>query len=477
MLFYFLLAVLIVVIYVYINNRSKTHYGTKHNIPYYGGVLGLGFAWDYLTGTRSMFELVNELYKKYPEAPALVTGNGLKIAIVLKNPDDIQHVLQGDFNNFNHRGIDVNSDVDQLADNVLFMNGMRWKLMRQKLTPIFTSAKLRNMYYIMNKSAQDFIVYLKDENNLKKENTFNTLSTFCAAAITASIFGVGHNTTMESPFLEMARKAFEPTFISNLKFALASVTPKLFQLFKIQLFQEFEDFFIGSMKHILKLRKESKVKTHDFADLCIGIQKSGTLKDPTTGLELKPTDELMSAQAFFFYTAGVEPSATSMFFTLYELAKHPEILEKVQKEVDDIFYQTNGQISHDDIMKMEYLDRVIDEAMRMHPAVGLIGRKCTHESTLPVAQINVEKGVALQIPVYAIHQDPKYYPNPEVFDPDRFTDEEIQKRPHFTYMPFGDGNRMCIGKFNIISFLILISTLAYSSICNYEGMYDNGFNT
>lgn len=452
MFFYLLLTVLAILItYICVSNNRKQVYWAKYGVPFHKGLFGLGFFSDYVFKNRPVFQNLDEICKKYPGSEVIATNNFLNPTVIIKDPDNVQQILAGDFNTFYHRGFEINEDVDPLADNILLMNGIRWKLTRQKFTPLFTSAKLRNMYYIMNRSAEDFVKYLKD--NPKKENAFSTLCTFCSAAISASVFGVGTKSTMESPFLDMARKSSESNFINNMKFALNGFSPKLFRLFKVSLFKEFENFFIGAIKQVLQLRRQEKAKSHDFAELCLAVQDKGTMIDPSTGYKIEPTDTLVSAQAFFFFIAGIEPSATTMFFTLFELAKEPEILQRLQDSIDELFEKSNGNISHDDIIGLEYLDQIIDEALRLHPPVGVITRKCTEKAVLKVGNIPIDEGVSIQIPVYSIHHDSKYYPNPEKFDPDRFTAEAKQQRPNYTHMAFGEGNRMCLGKI-IINFII-----------------------
>ncbi|GBP92733.1 Cytochrome P450 6d3 [Eumeta japonica] len=101
-----------------------------------------GIFWDFLTKDHAFFELVGELYDKYPGVPVVETVSFLTPALVVRSPENVRQILAGDTTSFNHRGIDVNGDVDPLADNLLLMNGIRWKLTRQKMTPLFTAAKL-----------------------------------------------------------------------------------------------------------------------------------------------------------------------------------------------------------------------------------------------------------------------------------------------------------------------------------------------
>lgn len=90
--------------------------------------------------------------------------------------------------------------------------------------------------------------------------------------------------------------------------------------------------------------------------------------------------------------------------------------------------------------------------MRLYPAAALMGRRVTQDYTLPFQGKNgkpsvLEKGVGVFIPTFALHRDPEYFPEPDKFDPERFTEEAKRSRPHYAYMPFGEGPRICIGKY------------------------------
>lgn len=83
----------------------------------------------------------------------------------------------------------------------------------------------------------------------------------------------------------------------------------------------------------------------------------------------------------------------------------------------------------------------------MHPPGAATLRVCTKQYKLPDSDLTIDVGTKVLIPLYSYHYDPKYYPNPNVFDPLRFTEENKASRPNGTYLPFGDGPRNCIGKY------------------------------
>ncbi|XP_026484778.2 probable cytochrome P450 6a17 [Vanessa tameamea] len=424
------------------------YYGT-YNRNYWknrGVVQVNGLLSKFIWSNRSISEIYKDLYIEYIKDCYVGVFFGIKPALIIKDVRDVQFVMQGNFENFYSRGIDTNPN-DILADNVLFMGDYRrWKLLRHKLSPIFTSLKIKNMFYIMERCARDFVKFV-DSDEYVPGNTFNALYTYTTACIGATLFGIDTQTknTMESPFLEMTRESIEPSLIGNLKFTLASLSPTLFNLFNLKQFGKYEEFFIGTVKRVFEKRRNDKQKRHDFVDLCLELQKQGTMKDPVTGYEIEATDEVLAAQAFFFFLAGVDTSATVMHFALLELASNRDIKNKVHEEIDRVFNECDEKLNYDDIDKLEYLDMVLSETMRKYPPIGAIQRSCAKSTALPVGQVKVIKDDIIVIPIFALHRDEMLYPNPDVFDPERFSPENISKIVKFSYLPFGEGNRMCLG--------------------------------
>ncbi|XP_053601193.1 cytochrome P450 6B5-like [Plodia interpunctella] len=437
-----LLISIALLVFIYITRKNNEAYWTKRGVKFNDRNKITGPLWDFLTSNKPLFQILDEIYKKYRDEPAVGIGGLLTPTLLVNDATNIQHLFQTDFKSFNHRGFEVN-DGDHLADNILFMNGNRWKLVRQSMTPVFTSAKLKKMFYIMDKSGKDFVDYIKDNTLRLNKDAFHSISTYCCASIGAAVFGIVSESVFDSPFLDVAKRAANLSFWTNFKFSLMILSPWLSKKLNFKIFSEHEEFFIGAMKRIIRQREQEHGQKHDFADICVSLQRSGTLKDRETGLELEPTDELLSGQAFFFFTAGVDPSAASIYACLLELGRHPEHLQKVHDEIDSTFEALGGKLTYESVMDMEYLEKVLCESLRLWPPIGNLSRQCVEDTVLPVGNIKIEKGTKVFVPVYQLHHDPKHYPDPEVFDPERFASEAA--RDNSIYMPFGKGNRLCVG--------------------------------
>ncbi|XP_041986143.1 cytochrome P450 6B5-like [Aricia agestis] len=430
--------IILLAVIIYLKGVFNERYWKMRGVVFYQRNKVFGVAWDCLMKNRAYFEHFHEIYKRFPNEPAVGLGSVLKPTIFLRDLENIQHVMVTDFNAFNHKGIEV-IEEDVLANNLFIMNGKKWKVVRQKMNPLFTPSKLKSMFGIIDKSARDIVPYIK--NN--KTNTFETLSTFCSAAKSAIVFGTTTESIFDSPFLKMAQKVSQPTFAFYLKFIVSVTMPILIRVFKIKIFNEFEEFFVGAIKKLLQSRQNENIKSHEFADLCLSIKDGGLMKEDD--LEVEPTDELLAAQAFFFFAAGVEPTATGIFNTLVLLGQNPDVLKRLHEEIDNAFEENEGSISYDLISNMEYLDMVFSEASRFYPPIGYLMRECVKDSILPAGNIKIDKGTTVFLPIYSIHHDEIFYSDPEVFNPERFSRENKAGINEKAYITFGKGNRICIG--------------------------------
>ncbi|KAG0434828.1 hypothetical protein HPB47_018847, partial [Ixodes persulcatus] len=157
------------------------------------------------------------------------------------------------------------------------------------------------------------------------------------------------------------------------------------------------------------------------------------------------TEDEAMAQCVLFFLAGQDTTSGVLAFTLYLLSLHPEIQAKLREEADDCFRQHGPEPSLDVISKLKYLHGVVSESLRMFPPGARVERSAPSDYVLGDTGIKVPKGCVVAIPVYAMHHDPENFPDPETFDPNRFSEENMDSIRPYTYLPFGAGPRNCIG--------------------------------
>jgi cytochrome P450 family 6 len=132
-------------------------------------------------------------------------------------------------------------------------------------------------------------------------------------------------------------------------------------------------------------------------------------------------------------------------FSTYELALNQDVQDKLRSEINEVLAKHNGEVTYDAIMEMKFLDMVFNETLRKYPVVDLQSRKATKDFAIPKSNLVIPAGTAVMIPIYALHNDERFWENPNKFDPERFTPENVQKRHPFTFIPFSEGPRICIG--------------------------------
>lgn len=290
-------------------------------------------------------------------------------------------------------------------------------------------------------------------------NVKEVMGCFTTDVIGSAAFGLDCNSfkDTDSAFRYYGKKVFKGSILDQLRVLFCFFNPKLATLLRLNINRkDVNNFFTNLTKKTLEYREKNNIVRKDFLQLLIDMKNSE---------ENSLTFNEIAAQCFLFFLAGFETSSTTMTFALYELALNLEIQEKAREEVKHVLKKYNGEVTYDGIMEMKYLQQIIDgnilllcvikfvkfnfllETLRKYPALTVINRKVTKTYKVPNTDVVLDEGTLLFIPVYSLQHDPNYYPDPEKFDPDRFSEERKQTMTHFTYMPFGEGPRNCIGTY------------------------------
>ncbi|MFD1812485.1 cytochrome P450 [Rhodococcus gannanensis] len=187
---------------------------------------------------------------------------------------------------------------------------------------------------------------------------------------------------------------------------------------------------------IAQRRQDPDVEHRDLLDLMLHST------DPETGELLDPVN--VRNQVVTFLIAGNETTAGTLAFALYFLARHPEVAAAARAEIDGVV-PGDGPIAFEQVGKLRYLRRVVDETLRLWPAAPGYFRKVRHDTTLG-GRYRMPKGSWVFVLLPQLHRDPVWGPDPDRFDPDRFLPEAVRARPAHAYRPFGTGPRSCIGR-------------------------------
>jgi cytochrome P450 len=153
------------------------------------------------------------------------------------------------------------------------------------------------------------------------------------------------------------------------------------------------------------------------------------------------SDEQLRDEAMTIFLAGHETTANALAWTFYLLSTHPEIGRRVRTELGKVLAGRVPNLA--DLPRLPYLLQVIKEAMRLYPPAWSIGRRSIEDDIVGGFRVRADSLILLT--PYVTHRDPRFWPNPEGFDPERFEPELEKTRPKYAYFPFGGGPRLCIG--------------------------------
>ncbi|XP_047538137.1 cytochrome P450 6B5-like isoform X2 [Vanessa atalanta] len=456
----FITSFIVVLIFykIYISLTKNHDYWKKKNVPYLKPRLIFGNFSDYIMFKKSNSAVMCEICNLFPEEPYVGVFYGTAPALVVKDPKILKLVLTQDFYYFNGRENTDYANREPITTNMFSNGGDHWKVLRQNLTPLFTSAKLKNMFPTIAECAEEMDIYLKDEIHISDNINIKSLFTrYSMESIIRSIFGLKANTMKRddgvNPFVTIGEAIVASSTTAGLKNIARAMWPDLFYALGFQLFDEriekfFNHLFTGSRKN----RSTEDTLNKNFVDLILswekkqyitgdGFSNDGCNERKTQRIEVN--EALLVAQCTLFFGAGFETTSSTINYLLYELAKNKQAQDKVIEEVD-AYFNKHGVIKYECVNELPYVEACIEEALRLYPVLPLITREVMNSYILPTG-LRLKKGDRIHIPIDYIHRQPENFPDPTSYRPERFFGDEKKKIKQYTYMPFGEGPRVCIG--------------------------------
>lgn len=408
---------------------------------------------------------------------------------VIRDPGLLKQLTVKHFDHFPDHKSFVDEKVDVLFGNNLFMlTGDKWRDMRTTLSPAFTGSKMRQMFEFVSECAIDLADYFMEQStqgHRVERELKDVFSRYTNDVIASCAFGIKINsfTNQRNEFFVAGQRVREFTgALAALKLVLLKTVPFITRTLDITLLdRQVTSFFRSMIIDTMAVRKEKKIFRPDMINILMRVRQ-GELNEsdeeshaddesngPKASAKRTWSDDEIAAQAFLFFVAGFETTSTMLTFAAYELALSPMVQQKLYEEIAETNRLCEGKrVEYETLQKMKYLDQVVNESLRKWPPVVVTDRVCNqdfdHRDDSGL-QFRIEKNMSIWIPIYGYHHDPKYFADPEKFDPDRFNEENKKNIVAGTYLPFGYGPRNCIGKCETIESIRIKRRMLEFSFC------------
>ncbi|XP_050099313.1 cytochrome P450 4d8-like [Anopheles aquasalis] len=347
-----------------------------------------------------------------------------------------------------------------LGQGLLISKGEKWFQRRKIITPTFHFKILENFAEVFNSEADVLVENLRQHANSGQEfDIYEPISLYALDSICTTSMGVAIH-AQRDPTNQYVRdvKRMSELVLLRIFHVLASfpqvywyLIPHAWEQRKlIGRLHAFTDAVIQKRrKQLLDSKQTARTVSFDVNEENLYSKRKETFLDlllnvTVDGQPLSDLDIREEVDTFMF--EGHDTTTSGIAFTFYQLAKHPDIQERLFQEIVDTLgpdYRT-VPLTYSTLQNFKYLDMVVKESLRLLPPVSFIGRRLVED--LELNGVTVPAGTDITIPIYVIHRNPDVYPDPERFDPERFGDESTQRRGPYDYIPFSIGSRNCIGQ-------------------------------
>ncbi|XP_037518356.1 cytochrome P450 4V2 isoform X1 [Rhipicephalus sanguineus] len=388
--------------------------------------------------TAKIFNYFTGMFKTIYDQEVTVAYYGPQPFLIATTPKSIESILTNGQNL--NKAFLYEMMKPWIGNGILMIEKSKWRSRRKVLTPAFHFRVLDDYAPIMNRRAREMISRL---------DTMGTDFFDVLPVVRFVAFGILFETALGVQIDEAEVQRMRLLEINDE--IGASVIARMMNLLHwsdiiYSMTQASRDFrkninFIHEYnRKIVKQRlseyKMGKVKADSkksFLDILLHMHMvDGTL-----------TEDEVKNEVTSIFIGGFETTAVSIAYTLFLLGNHPEVQAKVHEEIDAIFAEDmERDVTVEDIKQMKYLECVVKESMRLYPPVPLIARDVDED--MKVGEYTVPRGSVAVAAIYFIQRHPRYYENPDIFQPERFFDTK-EKNP-FLYIPFSGGFRNCIGQ-------------------------------
>lgn len=362
-------AILATTLYLLIQHRFR--HWERLGLPFVKPSFPFGNFFDTFSQRKNFSERSDDLYRSV-DTPSVGIFTGLIPTLLVRDPNLIRSVLIRDFNNFIDRGVYCDEKREPLSAHLFGLPGEQWRMMRQKLSPTFTSGKLKSMFQTVVDCGVPLVSYVTAKTAAGDGNVIEArelLAQYTTNIIASVAFGLDVDCIgkPDTDFRHHGRRLTEVNFWNGVRGVMWFFCPPLLGWTGLHSMDNgVTEFILKMVRQNLEHREQNGVTRKDFFQLLVqlrnggleadGVWKTKIVKDGVKQLSV----EQCAAQSLVFFLAGFETSSTTMSFALYELAKSPECQRRVQTEIDEVMARNGGELTYDSLGELRYLDWCID---------------------------------------------------------------------------------------------------------------------
>jgi enediyne biosynthesis protein E7 len=386
--------------------------------------------------------LMSEAVREYGDAVRVAIGP--KKLYIFNHPDHAKHVLADNAANY-HKGIGYTEAKRALGDGLLTSEGALWKEQRRTIRPVFQHKRIAAQADVIVDEALGLVERLGAHRGAE-------VPTDVLTEVTALTLGVLGRTLLDTDLgaFESVEHSFEAVQDQAMfEMETLGIVPRWLPLKGQRAFRAARSHLEHVVRILVTQRKASPSESGDDV-LTRLIASTAEESDRRVG-DRRMRDELVT-----LLLAGHETTASTVGWTLDLVSRHPEVADRLHEEAVSVYGERRP--SYADLTDLRYTHMVLQEAMRLHPPVWILPRRAVAADE--VGGYHVPAGAEVLICPYTLHRHPRYWPDPDHFDPERFDPDVPVNRPRYAHIPFGAGPRFCVGNhLGMMEAAFVISTL------------------
>jgi cytochrome P450 len=368
---------------------------------------------------------------------------GVRQAIVTTNPVVIQHVLKTNSENYQKSEIQVKRMGHFLGKGLLTSHGEVWRTQRRLIQKGFDRKQLDILSSQMQDSLAESLKDFDRQARMGPVDIYPQLMKITFEMVGRSLFG--------ARLLDEDIHLISRTIATVQEFLVRqTIQPYLNPWFRVSgELRRHEDMRTRADAILLDYiqHRRQEPPGHDLLQILLDARYSDG-----AGM----SDELVLSESMQLLVAGHETSSNALSWLLYLLSSRPDCLERLRQEFDSVLGA--APLSYSDVPKFEFAAQVIHEALRLYPPFWMVDRMALSDDR--VGDLAIPRGSTVVVFIYGVHHSPQHWPNPELFDPERFSKAHEKLNPAFAYLPFGAGPRGCIGgNYATLQILMILSVL------------------